>query len=419
MKQKKISFTAKIGMWLSTCDNSISHFLTPCHIRKYSILGYSMIIPIILAVFSSYIFIGYFFETSLFQQLIISLIYGLIIAIIDRLIMNYLMHNKRYSMVNIFLRIGLAAILAFLVSIPFELLLFKDEVYAKIQSEKYASIESVDNEAEGKIKQVEEYYRYKRDSISQLITDKSNILQEYRDKVENLQNIYLEEMDGRSTSGIIGVGKLAKAKKELLDAEINSLNQVTGQTQDEVFKLEKEINQLAMIENKKIEKEENSKNDKISNLDDTISMGFVASYKTLSKLANQHFIIGLLLWVIRLIIVLLDLLPLITKCLWKEDEHYHYLLNKATENQNILSKWSYETNQRKVVLEQKYLRLVKEISMEFQTIKSLDEATYNKLCQTLNEKYRELIIKEKFLDKAMGFKTPKYSEILNEHILTQ
>jgi hypothetical protein len=271
--------------------------------NKYKSLGAAILFTGCFAFISCCFALSYL-TNQWFIIIPIAFLWSLTIINIDMMIINTMVKYEKKSF-NSFLgfasRIFLGVAIAFALSVPVELTLLNDEIKDEID-------------------------RYDRQNLEQEV---SKSIEKFA-RLEELKNLKIErekqfndEMQGKpSASGKRGYGPIA----EKIESQIYDLT-------TEIEVLEQKKDSVESIVRKEIN----------GNTDQNNKYGFLASYRALHRLqyASDDKSVLHMTWGIRVLLLLIELLPIISKLLMRRgsyDSRYEYEEYKSTRINDRLRK---------------------------------------------------------------------------------
>ncbi|MDA7778067.1 DUF4407 domain-containing protein [Flavobacteriaceae bacterium] len=142
---KKVSF---INRFLISCSGASFELLKDCprfEITKYSSIGMTIVFTAILAVFSSFFALSIIFD-HLILNITLAILWGAIIFNLDRYIISSMRssENKWNDLVKAIPRFIIAIIIAFIISKPMEIQIFKSEIDSFLKVENTSLISDID-----------------------------------------------------------------------------------------------------------------------------------------------------------------------------------------------------------------------------------------------------------------------------------
>lgn len=267
------------GFDVKTAENTTQK--TVNILSQYSLL---LLVPMIVGLFSS-AYAAYTISSNIVVSLIVPLIWCYIIYIIDRAILST--NPSTHFGGNTIVRILLAITLSTLFAEPIVLLIFEDSIEEAQYEEFRVSKQPIDRKYQLALKNIRQQ---ERESLQ---------------KVEKLQQSYTGEMDGTSGSGVRNQGPIFEQKyNDYLSAKQQHESTVTKLNQD-------------------LENANQWFNSEINGLKKVQARSLAGRFDTLHSLDSIAVVFGI--WVIRLALIFLELIPLIIKLKKSEgwDSYWH------------------------------------------------------------------------------------------------
>ena len=241
---------------------------------KYSVIGSSVLIPAILGFISCFYAILMVFGSNIISFIVAS-VWAWVIFTIDRAMVINTVKNQ-LSM-GIFVRFLLAIVISFSISEPLIIKLFEDAIVEK-------KVELIDS----KIGEKGIVLNERKLQLS----NQSNLEKE---KLELLQQQYVAEVDGSGGSKVPQRGPIAEVKKEVFDKANESFLLNESIRNGEIQELERQF-QLQANEIRQRNK-----------------MGFLSNIQTLGQLASEDLNVLASVWILRMLFLFIELLPIIIK----------------------------------------------------------------------------------------------------------
>jgi hypothetical protein len=353
--------------FLLYCSGVSREILDRCpesEVRKYRLLGLAVLIPAILGVFSG----GYAVYTtfqSLTAAVAIGLLWGFVVLTIDRvLVLTY--RNKEHAAQNLvnpglWLRIGLATIIALTIAKPIELRLFKGSVD-----------EQITKTTEARIASETEVYYDAMDSIRQSIVaddeklelglaavDRELLLE--RDKVERLRAGFIEEMDGSGGTLKRGIGPIATQKRMQLERAEEDLWLIEEEARQEKLNLKEEQIALTAQRRREIRNLQIKADKRGEEITAVASSDLLARLDALSDLGKENPPIKYASLLLTFLFLFIELVPLLAKAFIRDGAYAFYLENEE--------KWFRRRSGLDIELDQKTM----EVAQSFESRKKEDE----------------------------------------------
>ncbi len=307
----------KFLWWLAAADPKIIVHCGPDKFR-FSVIGYTVMVTWIFATLAW----GYFFSTIADDPVVYipaALFFGFVILSIDRALIAGINSNGKAKWLSVVFRMSLALTIGFFLSQPVVLMLFKKDIDGHlplVQSKQAAAF----NE------QLREAHSITLQNAKTDIERIRNIQNAKGQEIADLKSAYIKETDGTGGSGKIGESTIARVKKsEYLKAEedLKTWKRNIQAEMDTAVAQEKRTE--ALIAAKQAEFQKNQ------------SDGFLTRIETLDDLMLQHPPVKYRYRIILVLILLIELMPLLTK-LMMPSGLYEELLNAASQDEKELIK---------------------------------------------------------------------------------
>lgn len=300
-------------------------------IRKYRLLGLAVLIPALLGVFSG----GYAVYTtfgSMPAALAIGLLWGFIILTIDRvLILTYTTKEtlaENLSNPGLWLRLGLAALIAITISKPIEMRLFKDTIDEQITERTNIRIEQERIPYQLRIDSINGELLVARD---QLAEDKEKLdrqLQKQRTKVERMQSEFLAEMDGSGGTLQRGIGPIAAQKRLQLERAEEELWYMEDQVGDRRKQLDEDFAAVSANRKNEIRALERRSTNRGKAIEKAAASDLLARLTALSELGKVKPTVKYAGLLLTFLFLFVELIPLLTKAFMRNGAYSFYLENE-------------------------------------------------------------------------------------------
>lgn len=326
--------------WLATAEKEL---LKNCVIdrNRYAIIGNTVFCTWIFATLAW----TYFFYIATNNQLIsigIGLLMGFIILSIDRALIKGINTNNSKKIVPFLFRLILAATIGTFMAQPALLYLFKKEIHQQI---------SLDNELkkkEKRIQQTELYAIQKKDWQQQKLELQNELTTKYQE-VSQARTAFINETDGTGGSKKVGLFSIAKTKKEAYELLLNNYAKLNEQLQP---KLQQADSALLAIE-KQVNNEQTAFNNLLNN-------GFLTQIEGLNNLLKTSTALQLKYWLLLILILLIELMPIIAKSLLPNGSY-----NKRVNSTELLEATLLQENEQySLALKQHFNKLAFEADKE-------------------------------------------------------
>jgi hypothetical protein len=288
----------------------------------------------------------YFFSTvvsNVFAIVFLGLFMGALILSIDRALIKGINKLNKQRLLPILFRGLLAVTIGTFMAQPALLYLFDKEIHLQV---------SLDNEAKKKAK------RAQQDSLfattkSELFNNKVVLQKQLADRYKEVSDAregFITETDGTGGSKKIGLEAIAKAKKlnyEKLDADYQKLAaQITPQ-------IKSIDSSLSNIENN-IKQEQ-------KNFEQLLNDGFFTRIEALNNLIKNNTALLLRYWLLVIILVLIELMPVIAKTLLPSGTYEAKLMAREAMEKTIVE----DNMAKEQALKQQYNQLAFEQDSDF------------------------------------------------------
>ena len=168
--------------------------------KKIIVNANLLMVPVLLWLVNGFLLSKEIFENSFAVSLFVGLFLGLIIFLIERSII--MVKSNRYITL---LRIILGFIIATLGSVTLDEVLFKNDIDNIVNDMKREKIEFRKNKIDSSYNREIQLQRVKVDST--------------RSKLDDLTENFQREADGNGGSGLMGLGNIARSKRDLMIRE--------------------------------------------------------------------------------------------------------------------------------------------------------------------------------------------------------
>jgi hypothetical protein len=266
-----------ITKFLLTCagaDHSVMAQCTPSEVRKYKIMGTCVLIPAVLALFSG-AYAMYLISGSEVLSLMFSPVWGFIIFTLDRAVVASTRPGK--VSLGVMGRIFLSIVIAFTISEPVILRLFSDAIEDK------------------RISIVDEKQSWATSKFDNNILTIESESAEEKNKVDALNKSYIQEVDGTGGSRVAYRGPIAEVKWQAYQNALSDYNK------NEVKRNE----ELSILRT--------NRNNKLQLISDKDAKGFLGNMIILGRLADENGVVLWSTWLIRLLFLCIELIPVFIK----------------------------------------------------------------------------------------------------------
>ena len=262
-------------LWFAAgVDASIMEQCPPRERMRYALFGTAVFIPTFLALFGSASALTYLTDS---WQLIacISVAWAFIVFSLDRLLM---MDDGTLNF-GFILRFGLAICVSFVLSLPLELKMFEESLTKLITSTEKAIAKEHRSQIEGKIETIEK------------------TIKDLDDSWKLGRREYIVEIEGTGGSGVRGESSIAFKKKQYYKEDsINFAPKILALKKDLEFWRKK------------------ATDDEINNyVKSVVADDLLARIAALDKLASSNKHVEWAIWLIRCLLILLEIIPVSVK----------------------------------------------------------------------------------------------------------
>lgn len=312
----------KFLWWLATAEAELISTAVVDR-NRYRIVGLSVMGTWLFASFSWWYFF-YSFQANIWWALLPGLFMGFIILTIDRTLIKGINKKNKKRFAPILFRILLALTIGSFMAQPAVLFMFNKEIALQT---------SLDNEKRKfqKNEELETFYQNKKQVLLQNKNQIQAELNNANETVAQARNQYLAETDGSGGSGKVGLKDIALAKKnEYLKLEI-AYQSLVSQRQPALQNIERKLNEIE--ENIKIENHQ---------FQQLLQSGFLTKIQALNNLLKNNRALQYRYYLIVLLIVLIELMPVIAKMLLPNGSYDESVLQQE-EMEIALTQERYKT----------------------------------------------------------------------------
>ncbi len=401
----KVSVIERFFLFCSGTDPELLKDCSRSVKTKYIALGWLVLTPAVLAVWSGSYFFSTIFKDHLFMSVVFGFLWGLIILNIDRyLIITFDKGNSLFRDIfsfSVFSRLIIAVFIAYAIAHPIVLRLFSDNIEEHIFSRNEGRKEEIRKDYNQKIDAIEAeiarlnteisekgnaviYVNQAGESreISELRKEVANTgmeISELRKELNKSHEELSDEIAGSSTrTGKKGHGPVARS----IELKMESLNGQIQKSEEQYRRLEEQLvnaverekadfgmkkesvefgkNELAALTARNSSLMEDKKNEiarlrklrdeKVQGLESKAAMDFLARSNALDELSQNNFNVKKWSWLLTAIFILLDILPILWKVIPRKDA---YELKLETYR---MSASDYEGVERKAIEKMKEIR---------------------------------------------------------------
>ena len=364
MKEFNIFQSALI--WLSGRDIETVRRCTSAEVNKIQMIGTLVLLPVISALVCASLGI-YATSENIFYAVVGSIAWATIVLILDRSIVGY---GRKANFFIVFTRVSLAFSSALIMVFLLEVFLLQDVIQ--------------EQQTQELTEQVHQASRKYEKQISELRND----LKKAKTVVDEKEKDYLQELDGRGGSNERGLGPIALQKEEAYEQELERYNQLKAET-------DMLIAQLEVKQKKAVEQIEGS-----------FATGFFGMLESLFNIESPmlHFA----LWVLRIFLLLIDLMPILIKLTTSGDiKLYFQILDLVDNNQLKINQLTSKDREEAMKKEVQYSLVLKEIALEKEKsaaiIKSATGNVDHLMLTLINVSQRQIKLRERL---SKGSKDP-------------
>ena len=352
--------------WLATAEKEI---IANCTIdrNRYSIIG--------LIVLTTWLFATgawtYFFSTAIenpWAYIPLGIFMGFIVLCIDRALIKGINRKNRNRITPFLFRGLLALTIGLFMAQPAILFLFDKEIKVQI---------SLDDEKRKtqKRSELDSLYSERKQELIKAKLELQGIEADHQEKVDAALKSYLQEADGTSGSGKVGIASIAEAKKSAYEKLEKDRS---------VFQLEKKPvmdsidRAIAGIENT-IRQEEKT-------FAQLLNTGFLTRMEGLNNLLDGNKTLRFRYYLIVAILMLIELMPVIVKSLLPSGPYEE----KVSLREEMEKEMALENISREKELKQLYNQLAHETdSQVIRDFFSLSKEDRQEKIKNLSKRFRE------------------------------
>lgn len=322
--------------FLLTCagaDHSTMAQCTPSEVRKYKIMGTCVLIPAFLALFSGG-YAMYLISQSELLAYLFAPCWAWIIFTLDRAVVS----STRPGRISLGVvgRIFLSVVIAFTISEPVILRLFSDAIEDK------------------RISIIDEKQNTATEKYDEQITAIKNKSAEEKANVDALNKSYIQEVDGTGGSRVPYRGPIAEVKWKAYQKALGDYNTNEAKRNADLVKLETE------------------RGIKLKLVSDKDAKGFLGNLIILGRLADEDAHVMWSTWLIRLLFLCIELIPVFIKLGSSADVGLYDKLKDMNDNTCFdLQKMLVEEKRDVMKIEQSILLQEQKSALMFQQIKGL------------------------------------------------
>ena len=334
------SFT-KFLWWLATAEKEL---IIDCAVdrNRYAITGMTVLGTWLFATLAW----SYFFSTvvsNVFFALLLGIFMGGIILGIDRALIKGINSQNKRKFFPILIRSLLALTIGTFMAQPALLYLFDKEIHVQI---------SLDNEQRKRDKQHQEdsLYAFQKNDLLQQKNQLQQQLNSKYNEVASARDAFIAETDGTGGSGKVGLKQIAKTKQneyQKLDQEYQLLS---SNTQPKITSIDSSLNAMEAAK----QKEQQAFNSLLND-------GFLTRIQALHNLIQNNSAAQFRYYLLIVIIVLIELMPVIAKTLLPDGTYDEKVRQREIMEKTILA----NNTEKERSLKELYNQLAFEQDSEF------------------------------------------------------
>lgn len=280
VSKRKGNFISKFLIWCTGVPYDLLLTCPKIEKIKYEAFGAAMLIPAVAGFFSGSYALQQTFLSG-WPSYVGGAIYSLLIFTIERILVISLGFPKDRSSYfrspALYLRILLAAVIAIVIAKPLEMRIFEQTIS-----------EQLDVQLKAKKNTVEEKYAILNQGLIDEIQDKEKL-------TRDLQERYLDEVDGLSSTHEVGDGPIAKIKRAELTTAKHELDSLKSQ------------NEIAITTNQQ------EKENEISRIQKAHANDIPARLRALGQAMSENDYIKWTSWILTLFLLIFEIIPLMSK----------------------------------------------------------------------------------------------------------
>lgn len=291
------NFSTRLLLNCAGVDITTISQCTPSEVRKYTIMGGCVLIPSILGLFSG----GYtmfLITESLWSAVCFAPAWSWVIFTLDRAVVS----NTRPGRISfgVIGRMFLAVIIAFSISEPLTLRIFKDA----IEDKRVELLSQKEDAATAK--------------IDQQINDINSISQQEKTKVEQLNTSYIQEVDGTGGSKVPYRGPIAEIKWQAYQKGLNDFNVNEMKRQSQLTSLQRD------------------RQNKVNQVEKVDAKGFLGNLRILGRLMDEDSHVWWCVWLVRLLFLCIELIPVFIKLGSPSDKDLYNKMKDMNDNDCLM-----------------------------------------------------------------------------------
>lgn len=352
--------------WLATAEKEI---ISTCTIdrNRYSIIGFIVLTTWLFATGAW----TYFFSTAIqnpWAYIPLGIFMGFIVLCIDRALIKGINRKNRNRLTPFLFRGLLALTIGLFMAQPAILFLFDKEIKVQI---------SLDDEKRKTQKRAEldSLYSQRKAELLQTKLELQRLQADQQEKVDAALNNFLQEADGTSGSGKVGIASIAAAKKSAYEKLENERNKFQEEKRPLMDSIDRAV---AGIENN-IRQEEKA-------FAQLLNTGFLTRMEGLNNLLDANKTLRFRYYLIVAILMLIELMPVIVKSLLPSGAYEE----KVSLREEMEKEMAYENISQEKELKKLYNKLAHETdSQVIRDFFSLSKEDRLEKIKNLSKRFRE------------------------------
>lgn len=372
--------------WLSTAEKEL---IKDCTVdrNRYAITGMTVLCTWLFATLAW----SYFFSTVMTNKIVAILsgiFMGLVILSIDRALIKGITVKNKHKLTPILFRLVLALTIGTFMTQPALLYLFDKEIHVQI---------SLDNEKRKMSKQQEldSLYKQRVEDVQKRKIILQQQLQSKYNEVAASRAAFIAETDGTGGSGRVGLKDIARAKQNEYQKLNDDYNQLKNETEPGIKSADSALQTIQSEKQKEMMAFNSLMND-----------GFLTRIESLQHLIQNNSAAQFRYYLLIIILVLIELMPVIAKSLLPEGT-YDEKVRLREEMERHVTALNIEQEGK---LKELYNRVAYEQDSDF--IRSFfDEAK--------NERRKKMMVKFKQWNESGEDSFDKLWENIKQDVLTK
>lgn len=279
-------------------------------------MGKAILITTFFSSFS-FFYAVYLISNSITVAFFLCLVWGAFIFNIDKYLISSMMGvSDKFQELLLFIpRFIIALFISLTIAVPIELLIFKDEISQFIYKNEVDEIQYQINNLEKERGNKKKILLKENFNLHERIGSLSSAISNCEEKVSKLRDSYICESDGTCGSGKVGFGKTTEVKYTLY-SEVKKSCSITAKNN---LKIISSLDKYLSLNKKIIEDEDryyNSQKDRITKeVQSNMSDSLLSRISALQKMSSSDATIRNVIYMIMLLILAMELMPLLIKVL--------------------------------------------------------------------------------------------------------